>query len=164
MAHRAWSWSENLGETLELIHVYCFFLAQNVRESPAMLAHGIIIVKIIICTYIYNNNNNICIYVYMYICICIIYIYIIIHIYIYNWGYHSKIERTSLKKQSPAVCPADLTFVMKGLEWRIRYVSGYTWLHLKTSFPNTTPMWASKMYTWNHIAKPGFLVYFNMFI
>ena len=104
MAHRAWSWSENLGETLELIHVYCFFLAQNVRESPAMLAHGIIIVKIIICTYIYNNNN-ICIYVYMYICICIIYIYNHTDIYIYNWGYHSKIERTSLKKTITSSLP-----------------------------------------------------------
>ena len=50
---------------MELIHVYCFFLAQNVRESPGMLAHGIILVKSIIRTYIYiyiyiiyNNNNN----------------------------------------------------------------------------------------------------------
>jgi hypothetical protein len=70
---------------------------------------------------IYNNNNNdnndnnnkkknICIHVY-------IYNHTYIYIYIYNWGYHSKIERTLLrKKQSPAVCPADLTFVMKGLE------------------------------------------------
>ena len=87
MAHRAWSWSENLGGNYGVDSCLLFFLAQNVRESPAMLAHGIIIVKIIICTYIYNNNNNnnnnnICIYVYMYICICIIYIYNHTDIYI----------------------------------------------------------------------------------
>ena len=73
---------------MELIHVYCFFLAQNVRESPGMLAHGIILVKSIIRTYIYIFILYIIIII-MIIMIIIIrrriyvymYIYIIIHTY-----------------------------------------------------------------------------------
>ena len=65
---------------MELIHVYCFFLAQNVRESPGMLAHGIILVKSIIRTYIY---------IYYIIIIIMIIMIIIIRrrIYVYMYIY-----------------------------------------------------------------------------